>query len=279
MFCSEIHLTHGLPVLHPTHNSLAKTKPYSGFPPNHPHLVRWSISAPQSLNPGLPYHNHITPTQIQYPPQYVSVVHHDVLHTHNFSCLCLKPKLCWPICCLAIWLHPSTWAKYVQHGGRQNLSAWDVFCALDELGISIAELGEYCNLEGAELGRYSINMARQMEELKDFRGELPYYPFISRLLTLLSSTPYQRVQARPRRYNPLGLCAPTRRSVVRRERWRCWWRWHGGGPRASVFTGNTTAKWCTCEPDESTKGTFEYRQSHNTCFTFITNIELLIATM
>ena len=48
----------------------------------------------------------------------------------------------------------------------------------------MAELAEYCNSEGAELGRYAVNTARRVEELKDFRGEARSYLSITSLLIL-----------------------------------------------------------------------------------------------
>jgi hypothetical protein len=48
----------------------------------------------------------------------------------------------------------------------------------------MAELAEYCNSEGAELGRYEVNTTRREEELKDFRGEARSYLSIIWLLIL-----------------------------------------------------------------------------------------------
>jgi histone H3/H4 len=95
-----------------------------------------------------------------------------ILHAHSFSRSSSQASVVLTdLLSRYLILLSSTCAKYTQHGGRTNLTARDAFCALDELGVSMAELGEYCNSEGAELGRYAINTARRVEELKDFGGE------------------------------------------------------------------------------------------------------------
>lgn len=78
----------------------------------------------------------------------------------------------------------STCAKYAEHAGRTDLAAQDAFGALDELGVSMGELEEYCSSEGAELGRYAVNTARRVEELKDFKGAHGYVLPTNRLSLL-----------------------------------------------------------------------------------------------
>ena len=94
------------------------------------------------------------------------------LHAHSFSRSSSQASVVLTdLLSRYLTLLSSTCAKYAQHGGRTNLTTRDAFCALNELGVSMTELEEYCVSEGAELGRYAINTARRMEELKDFRGE------------------------------------------------------------------------------------------------------------
>lgn len=104
---------------------------------------------------------------------------HRILHAHSFSrsssqaSIVLTDLLSRYLTILA-----STCTKYAQHAGRTNLTIRDALCAMDDLGISMTELGEYCSSEGTEMGRYAVNTARRMEELKDFRGEHNYYSFM-----------------------------------------------------------------------------------------------------
>lgn len=94
------------------------------------------------------------------------------LHAHGFSRSSTQASVVLTdLLSRYLTLLSSTCAKYAQHGGRTNLTARDAFFALDELGVSITELEEYCTSEGTELGRYAINTARRMEELKDIRCE------------------------------------------------------------------------------------------------------------
>ena len=44
--------------------------------------------------------------------------------------------------------------------------------ALDELGVSMDELHEYCGTEGDELARYSAHSAKRQEDLSEFKGQL-----------------------------------------------------------------------------------------------------------
>ncbi|KDQ54475.1 hypothetical protein JAAARDRAFT_181901 [Jaapia argillacea MUCL 33604] len=66
----------------------------------------------------------------------------------------------------------TTCAKYAQHAGRLNLTARDASCAFEELGVSMEELEDYCNTEGKELGRYSVQTTRRMEDLNEFKAAL-----------------------------------------------------------------------------------------------------------
>lgn len=42
---------------------------------------------------------------------------------------------------------------------------------LDELGVSMDELHEYCGTEGDELARYSGHCAKRQEDLGEFKGQ------------------------------------------------------------------------------------------------------------
>ena len=80
----------------------------------------------------------------------------------------------------------STCAKYAQHAGRTGLTAMDAFCALDDLGVSVDELGEYCLSEGRELRHYAVLTARRMEDLNELKGySLPLFAVSLFLFTLL----------------------------------------------------------------------------------------------
>jgi hypothetical protein len=62
----------------------------------------------------------------------------------------------------------------------------DAFCALDDLGVSVDELGEYCLSEGRELRHYAVLTARRMEDLNELKGySLPLFAVSLFLFTLL----------------------------------------------------------------------------------------------
>ncbi|KZT23044.1 hypothetical protein NEOLEDRAFT_1070346 [Neolentinus lepideus HHB14362 ss-1] len=62
--------------------------------------------------------------------------------------------------------------KYAEQAGRLNLSARDASCALEEMGVSIEELKEYCGTEGKELGRYALQTRNRLEDLKEYKAVL-----------------------------------------------------------------------------------------------------------
>lgn len=66
----------------------------------------------------------------------------------------------------------STCKRYSEHAGRNTISIKDVVLALDEVGVSVEELSEYCEGEGREMSRYAQNTARRTEELSFLKGRL-----------------------------------------------------------------------------------------------------------
>lgn len=63
----------------------------------------------------------------------------------------------------------STCAKYSQHAGRTGLTIRDAMGALNELGVSMEELNDYCATEGKEMNRYALYTARRVEDLHEFK--------------------------------------------------------------------------------------------------------------
>ena len=54
-----------------------------------------------------------------------------------------------------------------------NLTVQDALSAFEEMGIDMEELSDYCRTEGKELGRYTVQTMRRMEDLKDIKGQSP----------------------------------------------------------------------------------------------------------
>lgn len=110
---------------------------------------------------------------------------HRTLHAHSFSRSSSQASgVLTDLLSRYLLILSSTCAKYAEHAGRTDLAAQDAFGALDELGVSMGELEEYCSSEGAELGRYAVNTARRVEELKDFKGAHGYVLPTNRLSPL-----------------------------------------------------------------------------------------------
>lgn len=100
---------------------------------------------------------------------------HRTLHAHSFSRASSQAShVLTDLLSRYLALLSSTCAKYAQHAGRTGLTARDGIGVLDELGLGLEELSEYCSSEGRELGRYAIHSARRVEDMNEFRGQLGY---------------------------------------------------------------------------------------------------------
>jgi histone H3/H4 len=97
---------------------------------------------------------------------------HRTLHAHGFSRSSTQAALVLTdLLSRYVTLLSATCAKYSQHAGRKRLTPRDAFCALDELGVSVDELSEYCLSEGRELGHYAVLTARRVEDLNELRRQ------------------------------------------------------------------------------------------------------------
>lgn len=98
---------------------------------------------------------------------------HRALHAHSFSRSSSQASgVLTDLLSRYLQLLASSCVKYAQHAGRASITIRDAVCALDELGVGVDELSEYCTLEGMELGRHYRPSARRIEELSEFKCEL-----------------------------------------------------------------------------------------------------------
>lgn len=95
------------------------------------------------------------------------------LHAHNFSRSSSQASLVLTdLLSRYLSLLTSSCAKYAQHAGRLNLTMKDTLSALEEMGVNLDELSEYCKSEGKELGRYAIQTTRRLEDLREIKASL-----------------------------------------------------------------------------------------------------------
>ncbi|KAI0314003.1 hypothetical protein OF83DRAFT_1064528 [Amylostereum chailletii] len=95
------------------------------------------------------------------------------LHAHNFARSSTQASMVLTdLLSRYLTLLSTTCAQYAQHAGRTNLTVRDAFSAFDELGVSLEELREYCEVEGSELARYAGHSTKRVEDLNDFKGQL-----------------------------------------------------------------------------------------------------------
>lgn len=112
-------------------------------------------------------------------------------------------------------------AKYARHAGRTNLSVYDAVAVLDELGIGMDELADFCASEAKELNRYASNSVRRIEDLHEFRGTpwlLPLRVFYSFLFQHISLPVSSRIMTTRSHWNSRSTTATTRT----RTRTRTW---------------------------------------------------------
>ncbi|KAH9996137.1 hypothetical protein BJV74DRAFT_769319 [Russula compacta] len=94
------------------------------------------------------------------------------LHAHSFTRSSSQASLALTdLLSRYLVLLATTCSQYAQHAGRLNLTVRDAMCVLDELGVSMDELHEYCGTEGDELARYSGHCAKRQEDLSEFKGQ------------------------------------------------------------------------------------------------------------
>jgi histone H3/H4 len=94
------------------------------------------------------------------------------LHAHSFTRSSTQASLALTdLLSQYLVLLATTCSQYAQHAGRLNITVRDAMSALDELGVSMDELHEYCGTEGDELERYSGHCAKRQEDLSEFKGQ------------------------------------------------------------------------------------------------------------
>ena len=96
----------------------------------------------------------------------------ETLHAHHFSRASTQAtNVLTDLLSRYLTALSSTCAKYAEHAGRLRLTARDAADALDELGVGIEELSEYCTTEGREMARYTVHTGRRLEDLNEFKGQ------------------------------------------------------------------------------------------------------------
>lgn len=95
----------------------------------------------------------------------------ETLHAHHFSRASTQAtSVLTDLLSRYLTVLSTTCAKYAEHAGRLRLTARDAVCALEELGVGMEELSEYCVTEGREMSRYNTHTARRIEDLSEFKG-------------------------------------------------------------------------------------------------------------
>jgi histone H3/H4 len=143
---------------------------------------------------------------------------HRTLHAHGFSRSSTQASLVMTdLLSRYMTLLSSTCAKYAQHAGRTSPTAFDAIDALDELGVDLDELGQYCVSEARELGHYALFTARRVEDLNEIKCQFRVRACAVCSYVLASPT-RRRTQKGKGRRRPPCLRACVRRRSLGRER-------------------------------------------------------------
>lgn len=96
-----------------------------------------------------------------------------ILHAHNFSRSSSQASVVLAsLVSRYLVLLASVCGNYAELSGRSRISVWDVLSSLEDVGMNLEELDEYCVSEGKDLGRYASSSARRLDDLSEFRGYL-----------------------------------------------------------------------------------------------------------
>lgn len=96
----------------------------------------------------------------------------ETLHAHSFSRSSAQAThVLTDLLARYLALLSTSCAKYAQHAGRLRLTVHDAVSVLDELGVGVEELSEYCATEARDLSRYAVHTARRMEDLNELKGQ------------------------------------------------------------------------------------------------------------
>lgn len=132
----------------------------------------------------------------------------ETLHAHHFSRASTQATLVLTdLLARYLTVLSSTCAEYAEHAGRLRITPQDAFNALDELGLGVDELREYCATEAREISRYAVHTRGRAEDLNDFRGQYLHAAPALGLVTFSRSCIVCRSARGPRRRHTARVCA------------------------------------------------------------------------
>ena len=106
-------------------------------------------------------------------PVIVDAVVMKILHAHGFGRTSAQAmSVLSNLLSRYLVLLASACGHFSELAGRTTLSVHDLVACIQEFGINLDELGEYCTTEGVELSRYASSSAKRLDDLADFRGML-----------------------------------------------------------------------------------------------------------
>ncbi|RPD60727.1 hypothetical protein L227DRAFT_547024 [Lentinus tigrinus ALCF2SS1-6] len=96
-----------------------------------------------------------------------------VLHAHGFSKASTQANLVFAdLLSRYLSIAAATVGQYAEHAGRRRIVPQDAVNAFGDMGTSVEELQDYCEVNGRDMARYAVHSSKRLEELNEFRAQL-----------------------------------------------------------------------------------------------------------
>ena len=74
-------------------------------------------------------------------------------------------------------------ADYAHHAGRPSVNAYDTLLAMEEMGTTLDDMRDYCDVEVKDTQKYTAALPKSAQELAELKGMSKYLIFLYRPLT------------------------------------------------------------------------------------------------
>lgn len=69
-------------------------------------------------------------------------------------------------------------ADYAHHAGRPSVNAYDTLLAMEEIGTTLDDMRDYCDVEVKDTQKYTATLPKSAQELADLKGMSNYFFFL-----------------------------------------------------------------------------------------------------
>ena len=79
-------------------------------------------------------------------------------------------------------------ADYAHHSGRPSFNAYDTLLAMEEMGTTLDDMRDYCDVEVKDTQKYTATLPKSAQELAELKGMSDYFIFLYQPLTHSQTT-------------------------------------------------------------------------------------------